>query len=64
MVDLDISKKKWPSYFGSKWWPGLGAMFAILPDILTQVAKVLIFARMLTQDVSRTKMGSLIEESI
>ena len=43
MVDLDISKKKWPSYFESKWWPGLGAMFEILPDVRAQVAKNLIF---------------------
>ena len=30
----DIGKKKWPSCFGSKWWPGLEAMFEKLPDVL------------------------------
>ena len=49
MVDLDISKEKPPSYFQSKWWPGLGAMFEILPDVLAQVAKNVIFPRMLRE---------------
>ena len=49
--------------FEGKWQPGLGAMFEILPDVRAQVAKNLIFARMLTQDVSRAKMGSKIEQS-
>ena len=61
MVDLDISKKKWPSSSGSKPWPGLGAMFKKLPAVLAQVAKNVIFLRMLTEDDPRTKMGSKIE---
>ena len=63
MALLDISKEKPPSYFQSKWWPGLGAMFEILPDVRTEVAKNVICARMLTKDVSRAKTGSKIEQS-